>query len=167
METIGQRIERYRLRKGFKKRPELARAMEIHGVKVTGEMIRLYETDKHPPPRRVRAAMAKIFEVGEAVLEFGEPTPQQRAEIHRMAAETHHEDPRAKRIAALFYWLTEEEKESFLRDIQSRADGNKAIAKQMVGKLAPSSDERVSKHIKPAGKSKAKTKSKAGRDRFK
>lgn len=161
METIGQRIEKLRLRKGMKKRPELARALKEHGVKMTGEMIRLYETDKHPPPRRVRAAMAKVFGIEEIVLEFGDPPPAKRAEITRMAAEPHHEDPRAQKVAALFYWLTEEEKEELLKDVRSRADGNRAIAKQLMGKLKAATDERVGKTIKPAPKEKAKTKAKS------
>lgn len=75
-ETIGQRIERLRPAKGWK-RPQLGREMAVAiGRKkpFTGELIRLYEIGKNRPKLDARRALAKVFGRDESYIEFGPRT---------------------------------------------------------------------------------------------
>jgi len=64
-------------------------------------------------------------------------------------------DPRAGEIAGLFYWLTEEEKIDLLGKVRAKAYGNRALVKEMAGRLSPPSDGHVEKHM-PAIHKKAR-----------
>ena len=73
VEKIGDRIRRFRLLRSIKSRAALARRLQTeHGLKISAEMLRLYEVGKHDPPRTVRKALAAVFEVEERDLEFGD-----------------------------------------------------------------------------------------------
>jgi hypothetical protein len=56
-------------------------------------------------------------------------------------------DLRAGEVAQLFYWLTEKEKVELLSQVRSMARGNRALLKEMAGKLDPPSDDFVKNHI--------------------
>lgn len=56
-------------------------------------------------------------------------------------------DPRAGEVAALFYWLTEDEKLDILAKVRAKAHGNRALIKEMAGKLAPPTNEKVERHL--------------------
>lgn len=73
MESVGDRIERLRTAKGWS-RPELGRQMsKAIGKKqaFSGEVIRLYESDKNKPGKDARRALAAVFGKSESYIEFG------------------------------------------------------------------------------------------------
>lgn len=80
METIGKRIERLRKLGGWS-RPELGRRMAAavgRAKPFSGEVIRLYEADKHKPGKAARKALAEVFKRDEAYIEFGDDAQKVR-----------------------------------------------------------------------------------------
>lgn len=69
--NIGERIKKHRLLKGWDGYAELARQLKTKDVEVTPEAVSQYERGKIKPGRGVRKALAELFGVTEAYLEFG------------------------------------------------------------------------------------------------
>lgn len=67
---IGDRIRKCRNLKGWSY-AEVARQLLTLGVEITPEVVSLYEKHKTKPGRAVRKALATLFGVTEAYLEFG------------------------------------------------------------------------------------------------
>lgn len=87
VETIGARIRRLREAKGWS-RPELGRQMKAIGLGVSGEMVRLYEEDKNRPGVDARKALAAVFNLSEAYIEFGkQDVARQSAAEYRTVSE--------------------------------------------------------------------------------
>lgn len=90
METIGERIKRLREAKEWS-RPELglqmARAVEREKP-FSGEVIRLYEEGKNRPGANARKALALVFNLSEAQIEFGkQDVARQPAAEYRSVSE--------------------------------------------------------------------------------
>ena len=70
------------------------------------------------------------------------------------------ESPDVKRLIMAFGWLTDEQQKSILRDLESKAEANKAISRQLGPRWEFKSDQHVAAHIKPAPASKPRSKKK-------
>lgn len=139
MESIHKRIKRLREAKGLTQ-TDLA---EMVGVRY--QSVQEWERENGTAPARKRmAAVAKVLGVTHQELHTGVTETAANAEA---ATDT---DPRAKKVAALFFWLTEEQKAELLADVQSKAEGNRAIIKQLHSRLRPVSDQHVARTIKPS-----------------
>lgn len=74
MATIGARIARLRTAKGW----SLSRLGEEMASRIgrakpfSGELLRLYEADKHRPGKAARKALALVFDRSETYIEFGD-----------------------------------------------------------------------------------------------
>lgn len=148
VETIGERIKRLRIAKGWS-RPELGRQMAAKvGRKkaFAGELIRLYEEDTNRPSVEARLALAKVFERNEVYIEFGvsaeqaqagpEFTSQERDLIARYRAA----DPRWQLSLRLLAALATEDQ------IEAATDVNVVVARILGKKPADvryASNERV------------------------
>lgn len=78
VDTIGKRIARHRLLKGWS-RPELARRITQainRATPLTGEAVRLYELDANNPGDDVRKGLALVFNKSEVYIEFGDSPPK-------------------------------------------------------------------------------------------
>lgn len=71
------------------------------------------------------------------------------------------DDPKIRRLILSFGWLTASEQKAVLQKLESRAETNKAISRELGAKWDYKSDEAVGKHIKPAPKVEPKVKRRA------
>lgn len=141
MESIHHRIRRLREAKRLTQQ-ELARLV---GVKFQSVQQWERETGGTAPTRKRQEAVASVLGVSVQELMTGLPQPLET----RQNTPRYEADPRASKLAAEFYWLTDDQKAELLKQVSSMAETNKAFLKQMSGKLAPISDKDVEKHLPP------------------
>lgn len=67
-----------------------------------------------------------------------------------------HIDPRAKKIAGYFFWLTEDEKKQLMAEVESKALANRLVIKELGAKLNPVSNKRVEEALKTKPKGPAR-----------
>jgi transcriptional regulator with XRE-family HTH domain len=167
-ETIGKRIERLRIGKGWS-RPQLGREMaKAIGRKsaFTGELIRLYEQGKNRPRSEARRALSEVFGKGEQYIEFGESGAHETREPAE--ARYDHLAPDVERLIRAFSWLTTDQQKKLLETLEADATTNKAIAKQLGPKFEFAKDERVLGILEQGGDfppGKKRTVAKAGKRR--
>lgn len=152
METISARIKRLRTGKGWS-RPELGRRMAKaigRGKPFSGESIRRYEKGIDVPRRDGRAGLAAVFEKDEAYIMFGESGTKAEAQqpTARYAADL---APDVERLIRAYTWLMDEERDDLLKDLEAKAETNKAIAKQLGPRFKITSAERVLDVLKRGG----------------
>lgn len=68
------------------------------------------------------------------------------------------ESPEVQRLILAFGWLTKEQQAALLSDLESKAETNKAISRQLGPRWEFKSDAHVGNHIKPAPSTKGKKK---------
>lgn len=138
VESIHARIKRLRIARQATT-TELAKAA---GVK--RQTVEQWETEpgkgKSTAPARKRLG---------AVAEFLGVTPQ---ELIGGPPESPISNPRAKRVATLFRWLTKEQQQDLLDDVEAKATTNQLIARELGGNVNPGPDSRVEKAIKSKSK---------------
>jgi hypothetical protein len=61
---------------------------------------------------------------------------------------TYEDQPLMERIERAFFWLTDDQKAEHMKIIESQAAANKAIAKEIGGKVQPIPDEYVEQHLR-------------------
>lgn len=141
VETIGKRIERLRIAKGWS-RPELGRRMAAamgRAKPFSGEVVRLYETDGNAPGKDARKALAAVFERDEAYIMFGgSPNRARRQRDHEKAEEPAADykahDPKEEIALILFRGLVELQQRELITEMRALFDANQLIRQQMGGK---------------------------------
>lgn len=135
VETIHQKIKRLRTKKGM----TLEQFAEAVGVKYQSaqQWERSDETATAPRRTRIRQ-VARVLGVSEAYLLASSVDEEERAPI----------DPLADRLVRAFFWLTDEQKAQQLGIIEAMAVANKAIAKEITGRVMPVPDEYVARHLR-------------------
>lgn len=141
METIGQRITRLRIGKGWS-RPELGRKMAeaIHRAKpFTGEVVRLYEDNKHVPGKNARAALALVFGKSEQYILFGESQPKAREELAAYSVggkgEAKALSARQEILLDLFDGLFSLQQRDLIDEMRALFDANQITRKELGHKL--------------------------------
>lgn len=134
VETIHQRIKRFRQAKGLTIE---AVAKEV-GVSYQSAQQWEREPGGTAPSRKRLERVAGVLGVTPQEILTGSPA----AHVARQEA-PEYGDPQARELAALFYWLTDPEKEAVMMDVRSKAIANRAFLKRMQGKLAPPTDGHV------------------------
>lgn len=146
VESIHKRIRRLRKQRGL----SLEAFAGQLGIKY--QSAQQWERENGTAPTRKRLeAVARALGVTVPELVTGATAP---VEAKEPPAE--YGDPRAKRLSALFYWLTEQEKDELMRDVEAKAAGNRAIARELGPKLNPVSDEKVAHAFKKITKRQGK-----------
>lgn len=145
MESIHARIKRLREAKGLTQQ-QLAQL-----AKVAFQSVQQWEREKGgtAPARKRQEAVAAALGVSVQELMTGLPQPLET----RQNPPRYEAGPRAAKLAAEFYWLTDDQKVELLRQVSVMAETNKAFLKQMSGKLSPIPDKAVEKHL-PSAKHK-------------
>lgn len=173
METIGKRIERLRIAKGWS-RPELGRRMAVALERKTpfsGELVRLYEIGKNAPGKDARRALAAVFDKTEAYMEFGD-TGQTKHRAEETPAQYEVARTAKDELALyLFHSLIEQQQREVIKELRAFFDANQAIRKQMGGKqLRGVNDADVERafgeapHLRKPHAHKKKHNGKPGRD---
>lgn len=135
VETIHQKIKRLRTRKGM----TLEQFAAAVGVKYQSAQQWERNDGTATAPRRTRLSqVAQVLGVSEAYLLASSLEEEERAPV----------DPQADRLVRAFFWLTDEQRRQQLGMIEAMAAANKAIAKEISGRVKPVSDEYVAKHLR-------------------
>lgn len=116
----------------------------------TGEVIRLYETDKNRPGKDARLALALVFERTESFIEFGELSPTSSAQVREPDAQ-YATGKKVDRLIKAFTWLTDDEQETLLKELEAKATANKAIARQLGPRFKIASDATMLDLLKKGG----------------
>lgn len=116
METIHQRLKRLREAKGLSM-SALARTLTIKY-----QAVQAWEKGRSAPTRKLLPLVADALGVTPQEIVGGASTASQSAPKV---------DPLVLEIAALFQWLTNDQKKQFLADLRETAKTNRAIAKEL------------------------------------
>ncbi len=135
METLGERIARLRISKGWS-RPELGRRMAAalrRDKPFAGETVRLYEDGKNAPGKDARRALASVFDRTEAYIEFGDAAKAPSRVESPVASYEVPRDAKAEIALYLFHNLIEQQQREIIKELRAFFDANQAIRKQMGG----------------------------------
>lgn len=135
MESIHQRIRRLREKKGLTQQ-ELAKV-----VGVSYQSVQEWERDKGTAPSRKRQ---------EAVSQALGVTLNELMTGDRLGPAV--DTPVMERLIRAFSWLTDEQQRVLMKDLEAKAETNKAISRELGARWEFKSDADVGHHIAPAPK---------------
>lgn len=139
MESVHRRIKRLREAQKL----SLEAFAKLVGVKWQSAQQWEREKGGTAPSRKHQARAAEALRVTVSELMQGAATA---LAVNEEVPE--YGDPRARKLGALFYWLTSEQQKELMDDVESKAATNRMIAREINSKVRPVSDKRVAQAFK-------------------
>lgn len=136
--AAGERLRRRRTALQDAKRLEALKDI-AKSVGVTVSSYLSYERGEYWPKGEKRRRLAKLMDWSEIELDHG---PQMSATS---------DSPEVNRLIMAFGWLTDDERQALLRELEAKAVTNKAIAKQLGPRFTIASDATMLAVLKRGG----------------
>ena len=93
-------------------------------------------------------ALAMVFGHTEQFIVYG----SSHLRVAEPAASYSTDSPEITRLIKSFTWLTDEQRKETLKDLESKATANRAIAKELGTRFEFKTDHEVARHLKPVPK---------------